>query len=528
MNLAKAKGEGERPTRSDVATYAFECRLAVSFEIAPGQSFLLTAVHRTSLGTIQIDSRSSIAMSSGKPPPDKPPPPKAAAASAAAVTPSSQKSKKARTSKSGSIASFFEEQLTTEEVKCAFVITHARGHEPRGIQWLQTEEKKALDRVRKALDEKKFDVAREQKSQLDGHRLNIGMEEKLLAYCRDLSKRVDGRIEHFSKKLDIDKIQAWNAVKEVCEAYLEKVPACDLSGASGEPTNMHHTCYCFSVCMCLHFCSLVFLFPDPNVSATSGSSNSSPTSSATETADESTTSVAAAAASGTATNAATDPEAAGTDAGNTSTEDEDGETTGTKEHSASRKRKGMAFSSKSTVDCKPKKNVQKPTPIQYDRFKSLTSYKKKDMVVDPSASPYCLLNGFLFCCDKKGGCGTVIDWNNRAKHLTTAKHIGNVKSHAERKENAAEGRRIVQERIERESLVGSTYTDEEIERSMTYARMFFAGNMAFENANAIKVSIDAMCACPIVYFSSHPYLTNILGHVHMRFLHDTCSLSWKS
>ena len=160
---------------------------------------------------------------------------------------------------------------------------------------------------------------------------------------------------------------------------------------------------------------------------------------------------------------------------------------GAKEHKNSRKRKDATVASKSTIITKPKRQPTKPSSNQIRRFLKKTSYEKNGEVVNPSKAPYGTCNGHLFCDDKKGGCGIIIGWDNRAKHLTSKAHKNKVKGYAKRQSNSKAARKLAQDRIEKGSLIGSTYTDDAIDRDITYTRMFFAGNIGFESIAKMKV-----------------------------------------
>lgn len=161
---------------------------------------------------------------------------------------------------------------------------------------------------------------------------------------------------------------------------------------------------------------------------------------------------------------------------------------GIKEHKASRKRKDATVSSSSTIESKSSRQLIPTSKGQLKKFMAQTAVKKKGVVVNPSEAPYRRLNDHLFCDDKKGGCGVVLCWNNRASHLTTKKHKETVAEYAKRQNEAKAVRQLAQGRIEKDALVGSTYTDDALDRDVEYARMFFAGNIAFENIRRMKVS----------------------------------------
>lgn len=160
---------------------------------------------------------------------------------------------------------------------------------------------------------------------------------------------------------------------------------------------------------------------------------------------------------------------------------------GIKEHKASRKRKDATVSSSSTIESKPSRQLTPMSKDQLKRFMKQTKVKKKGQVVNPSVAPCSRSNGYLLCDDKKGGCGIVLCWNNRASHLTTQSHKNTVAEYTKRQNEAKAVRKLAQARIEKDALVGSTYTDDALDRDVEYARMFFAGNIAFENIGRMKV-----------------------------------------
>ena len=174
------------------------------------------------------------------------------------------------------------------------------------------------------------------------------------------------------------------------------------------------------------------------------------------------------------------------------------ENLGTKPRSRnSRARKGRHYTSTSSINVKSgRKQIEKPPSAKaFHRFVSKTAHNVAckraggpSKVIDITKEPYVLSLGFLYC----NACHLAISWGNRGPHAVTDAHVEACKAMKEVANDLDDARPLMQKRIVKDKLVGTTYPDNKLNSLLLWTKICARMNASTRSLDDTKVSLFSL------------------------------------
>ena len=366
----------------------------------------------------------------------------------------------------GKVKEMLQAQISMAMSKREFVLKNATAHTIEGYVSLTEEAERLHSAMNAAADTEDFDVAEEHNIKLKRVSKAAEFEHKLYHNCQWAVKHANKKLDELKKNRLFIEMKDWTPLRDAANEYLNKLSEEDLTRFEIDKlTKLNGTTVVSTEVPSSEASSL----PPTHRTSTTLVDMTDSVQQVVSTEPDPTKPKAKA-----ARKRSSKP---GYTPGNAENEEAEDNT------------------SRPTKDKKKQKTVAQDKPPSLTAFHAFVGNKcykvtppKGDAVyVDVTSEHYVMSNGSLYCeC-----CTTVIKWENKARHMVAAKHLNKKKEMIKADNAAAVGQVMMQQRIEKDNLVGKSYDDEKCRSILMWLKIACKGNWSLRSIEDVRVRLCA-------------------------------------